>query len=57
MKVNIIPSKPGGQYIYHSLQNTKTLHSAHTVYLCVRYHSHLAVYDDVWGVDALFDHS
>jgi hypothetical protein len=28
------PLKPSGYYMYHKLQHTKTLHSAHTVYLC-----------------------
>jgi hypothetical protein len=34
------PLKPSGQYTYHLLQHTKTLHSAHTAYLCVPYGSH-----------------
>jgi hypothetical protein len=34
------PLKPSGYHTYHLLQHTKTLHSAHTVYLCVPYGSH-----------------
>jgi hypothetical protein len=36
----INPLEPSGYYTYHLLQHTKTLHSAHTVYLCVPYNSH-----------------
>jgi hypothetical protein len=32
--------KPSGYYMYNLLYHTKTLHSAHTVYLCVPYGSH-----------------
>jgi hypothetical protein len=37
---NVNSLKPSGHYIYHLLYHTKTLHSAHTVYLCVPYGSH-----------------
>jgi hypothetical protein len=39
-KITINPLKPNGSYMYHALQHTKTLHSPHTVYLCVLYGSH-----------------
>jgi hypothetical protein len=32
-------SKPSGSYMYHMVQDTKTLHSAYRVYLCVPYRS------------------
>jgi hypothetical protein len=36
---NINPLEPSGYYTYHLLKCTTTLHSAHTVYLCVPYGS------------------
>jgi endoribonuclease Dicer len=37
---HVNPLKPSGYYMYHLLYHTKTLHSTHTVYLCVLYGSH-----------------
>jgi hypothetical protein len=38
--LDINPVNPSGYYMYHLLEHTQTLHSAHTVYLCVPYGSH-----------------
>jgi hypothetical protein len=37
---SISPLKRSGYYMYHPREHSKTLHSAHTVYLCVPYGSH-----------------
>jgi hypothetical protein len=36
----VLTLNPSGYYMYHPLEHTKILHSAHTVYLCVPYGSH-----------------
>jgi len=36
---NIDPLKPSGHCMYHQLEHTQILRSAHTVYLCVLYGS------------------
>jgi hypothetical protein len=37
---NIYHLRHNGKHMYHPLQYTKILHSAHKVYLCVLYDSH-----------------